>query len=210
MAVSSRTHRAVHAIALATATLLGLAALYWLRTHQADYADKFFPIVQAGTMQQRVQGRNFAVEVTGRRLATAIRIRPEPDVDAAFITLDGDSNGIWLPVAVKVEALQMPGQVTAQLVTRDGRVFTAAGADRPKLEGTHLAGVVLAPGLTRSGVYFFWVPKDSLEGLHAQFFWGSVDVEAWDSLVDIDLDIGDAAKLQALQADAIPAMDLFQ
>ena len=204
----SPARRLLDGLLLAVASLLALAAIHWLRTHQAGYGDKFFPIIHAGAMQQRVQARNFAVEVTGRRLASVIRVKP--DVDDMPIRLKGDRNGIWLPLAVKVEALQTNGIVGAQLRTRDGRVFTSTGSERPKLDGTNMARFVLAPGLPRSGVYFFWVPKDSLEGLHAQFFWGPGDVEPWDSLVDIDLGIGDAAKVKALQDDVIPMLDTFQ
>ena len=200
--------RTTHALLLAAATVSGLAAIHWLRTHQAGYGDKFFPIVHAGTLKQRVQARNFAVEVTGRRLASVIRVKP--DAADMPIRLKGDRNGIWLPLAVKVEALQTNGIVGAQLQARDGRVFTSTGPERPKLDGTNMAAFALTPGLPRTGVYFFWIPNDALEGLHAQFFWGPGDVEPWDSLVDIDLDIGDAAKVQALQDDALPMLDTFQ
>ena len=74
-------------------------------------------------------------------------------------------------------------QLAAQLVTADGRVYPAAGPDRPKLDGTNLSGFTLSPGLPRNGVFFFWIPGDSLQGLHAQFYWGPADVASWDSLV---------------------------
>lgn len=205
----SVARRMAHAVLLTAATLLGLAAIHWLRTHQAGHEDKFFPIVHAGRQKQRIQARNFTVQVHAWRLADTIRVMPEADPDGLPIRLKGDSNGTWLAMSLAVEALQTPGVVTAQLVTADGRVYPAAGPDRPRLDGTNLSGFTLSPGLARNGVFFFWIPGDSLQGLHAQFYWGPADVASWDSLVDIDMGI-DAAGEQAMRKEALPLMDMFE
>lgn len=117
------------------------------------------------------------------------------------------TSGIWVSAVVSLEALEQPGIIGARLRTRDGRIYPSAGADRPLLPGTNLAGTASSPGLPRSGVFFFELPPDQLEGLHMEIFWDRHAPQPWDSVIDIDLGLDRAMATQRLD-DAPAALDL--
>ncbi|KRC34666.1 MULTISPECIES: hypothetical protein [unclassified Lysobacter] len=182
---------------------LALVAVVALRTGQSDYEQRDAPLLQSAPAARAV-GRNFAVEVGRLKVARAYLLkgdfaRPEDR------TLR--SPGVWLSVLAKVEALQRPGYLSAQIRTRDGLVYVASNKERPKLDGFNLSERELAPGLPESGAWFFELPPDQLEGAHLQLYWGSLLPVGGDSLVDVDLRL-DKAAARKLLADAKPVLDL--
>lgn len=180
--------------------------IVWLRGHMPGIAAKSQPYVHAGVRGEKVVARNFSVEVrtTSPKTARAYLLPGRGADDPAFRL---GSNGLWVSAVMTVEALQEPGIVGARLRTRDGRFYPSAKADRPALPGTQLAEAILAPGLPRSGAYFFEVPADALEGSHMELFWNPHAPQPWDSVIDIDLGI-DRARSEALRKDAPAELDL--
>lgn len=191
---------------LLIATLLCAVAIVWMRNHMPDVATKSQPYVHAGERGQTVVARNFSVEVktTSPKLAHAYLLEERRTGEPPFRLA---SNGIWVSAVVALEALEQPGIIGARLRTTDGRAYPAAGPDRPLLPGANLAGTMLSPGLPRSGVFFFELPADQLEGLHMELFWDRYAPQPWDSVIDIDLGL-DPARAAQLLADAPAEMDL--
>lgn len=189
---------------LLVAAVLVLAAVVWLRRAEPDYDAKVAPIVLPGAVGQRVQARNFAVEVKKAKLAHAYLTKAGL-FDAAPRTVASD--GIWMSLLVEAEPLDEPGFISAQLRTRDGLIYRASDHGRPELGGSNFNGQELLTGLRGTGAYFFDVPPDRLEGAHAQFYWGNVTPGQMDHLIDIDLGL-DAAATRKLLAGAPPTLDL--
>ncbi len=206
-AISSRSHRRL-AIrwSLVLAAILCAVVIVWLRSHSPNLAAKSRPYVHAGVRGEKVVARNFSVEVrsTSPKLAhaylTESRQRGAPPFRLG-------SNGIWVSAVVLVEALEQPGIIDSRLRTRSGWTYPAAGADRPALPGMNLYGTVSSPGLSRSGVFFFELPPDQLEGVHMEMFWQKYAPQPWDSVVDIDLGM-DQARVRELLAAAPAELDL--
>lgn len=188
---------------LVLATLAALAVIVVLRSHQPTYDDKVAPILAPGVIGQRAQARNFAVTVKKLKLAGAYRVDGAFDAPSRVVRADGT----WLSALLEVEALRDPGYVSAQLRTRDGRVYSASGRERPRIEGVNLAETQLVPGLPASGAYFFDVPAAQLEGATLQFYWGTLAPNAMDHLLDIDLQL-DAQRLRALRTATVPELDM--
>lgn len=189
---------------LVATSLLTLAAIVYLRKAEPDYEAKLAPLTLPGAIAQRVEARNFAIEVKRIRLARAYLVRgdylhPQPRM------LKPD--GIWLSALTEAEALKEPGYIGAQLRTRDGLVYLASGSSRPKLPGSNFNGQELATGLRGTGGYFFDVPPDRLHGAHLQFYWGPLAPGPMDHLIDIDLGL-DGPKTQRLLQEAKPVLDL--
>jgi hypothetical protein len=183
--------------------LLALAMIVLLRKGQPDYDERVAPLPVHGRGLDRVEGRNFAIDVKGFRVAGAYLVEgdfrhPEPR--------QLKTPGVWLSVVATTEALQKTGIVSARLRTRDGLYYSASG-DRPKIDGVNLAERFVAPGLPESGAYFFELPPDRLAGAHLESYWGSLTPGLMDSLVDVDLGI-DAARARALLDEAEPVLDL--
>ncbi|RDZ26452.1 hypothetical protein [Lysobacter silvisoli] len=183
--------------------VLALVAVVALRKGQSDYEQRDAPLLQSAPAA-RAQGRNFVVEVGRRKVAQAYLLKGEPG-EPGDRTLR--SPGVWLSVLAKVEALERPGYLTAQIRTRDGLIYVASNKERPKLKGFNLSERELAPGLPEEGAWFFELPPDQLEGAHLQLYWGSLLPVGGDSLVDVDLEL-DKAAAQKLLADAKPVLDL--
>ena len=182
---------------------LALVAVVALRKGQSDYEQRDAPLLQSAPAARAV-GRNFAVEVGRLKVAHAYLLKGDYS-QPEDRTLR--SPGVWLSVLAKVEALQRPGYLTAQIRTRDGLVYVASNKERPKLKGFNLSERELAPGLAESGAWFFELPPDRLEGAHLQLYWGSLLPVGGDSLVDVDLGL-DKAAARKLLADAKPVLDL--
>lgn len=190
----------------ATAALIALAlvAIVALRKSEPGYAEKVAPVRVPGVRDQRVAGRNFAVKIGNVKVAHAYLTQ------SAFSSSEPAtvrSSGVWLSVLAEVEALQKPGYVSAQLRTRDGLIYPAAGDSRPKVPGIQLTDRPLAVGLPEKGAYFFEVPPDRLEGLRLELFWGGLTPPNLDTLLDIDLGI-DAARSKELLAKAPAELNL--
>ena len=184
--------------------VLALVAIVALRKSEPGYAEKVAPVRVPGVRDQRVAGRNFAVKIGNVKVAHAYLTQ------GAFSSSEPAtvrSSGVWLSVLAEVEALQKPGYVSAQLRTRDGLIYPAAGDSRPKVPGIQLTDRPLAVGLPEKGAYFFEVPPDRLEGLRLQLFWGGLTPPNLDTLLDIDLGI-DAARSQELLAKAPAELNL--
>lgn len=184
---------------------LALVIIVVLRKHESTYEQRSVPIKTEHRGMGRAQGRNFAVEVKNVKAAHAYLLkgdfsRPE---DYTLRT-----PGIWLSVLANTEALERPGVVSAQLVTRDGLTYAASSSDRPKLRGINLQDRFVSPGLPESGAFFFEVPPDRLRGAHLQFYWSTMPMpREGDSLIDMDPGI-DEARARKLLADAKPVLDL--
>ncbi|WP_242111927.1 hypothetical protein [Luteimonas aquatica] len=189
---------------LVVATLLVLAAIVGLRRAEPGYTDKLAPVLLPGRVEQRVEARNFAVQVKRVKLAHAYRVRGDALNPGPRLV---GTSGIWLSALTEVEVLQAPGFVSAQLRTRDGLVYPASDHDRPKLPGMNLSGQQLAAGLPATGGYFFELPPEKLAGAHLQFYAGTLKPSNMDHLVDIDLGL-DAARTRKLFAEAKPVLDL--
>ncbi|MGV8931050.1 MAG: hypothetical protein ACOH1R_02910 [Luteimonas sp.] len=191
---------------LVVAALLCAVAIVWMRNHTPDVAARSKPYVHAGERGQKVLARNFSAEVkTGSpKFARAYLLEARHSGEPPFRLA---SHGIWVSTVVSLEALEQPGTIGARLRSRSGRIYPAAGADRPSLPGTNLAGTVSSPGLPRSGVFFFELPPDQLEGLHMELFWDLHAPQPWDSVVDIDLGL-DPERTRKLLADASAELDL--
>lgn len=183
---------------------LALIAVVALRKGESTYEERDAPLVQTAKAAGRIEGRNFAVEVGKLKAAHAYLLKGDfshPE-DRTLRT-----PGLWLSVLAKAEALDRPGYVTAQLRTRDGLVYVASSAERPKLKGINLSERALSPGLIEEGAWFFEVPADKLEGAHLQLYWGNLLPNGGDSLVDVDLGL-DAAAARKLASEAKPVLDL--
>lgn len=189
---------------LVAATLAALVLIVLLRSHQPSYDDKVAPILVHGTVGQRAVARNFAVTVKKLKLAGAYRVDGRMEGDPSRVVA---ADGTWLSALLEVEALGDPGYVSAQLRTRDGRVYAGAARARPDIEGVNLAQTLLVPGLPASGAYFFDVPAAALEGATLQFYWGALAPGGMDHLLDIDLGL-DAERLRALRAAGIGELDM--
>jgi hypothetical protein len=185
--------------------LLGaLVLIVLLRKGQPDYDARVAPLLVHGHGLDRVEGRNFAIDVKGFKVAGAYLVagdfsHPQPR--------QLKSSGVWLSVVGTLEALEKPGIISARLQTRDGLFYDTSGSGRPKLDGVNLTDRFVAPGLPESGAYFFELPPDKLQGAHLQVYWGNLTPGLMDSLVDIDLGI-DAARARALLDEAEPVLDL--
>ena len=157
-----------------------------------------------GAIDQQVKARNFSVKVKKVKLAHAYlidgRSSDEPGREV-------HADGIWVSALADVEALQANGFISAQLRTRDGRVYRAASNERPRLKDFNLNETYLVAGLPASGAYFFDVPLKGLEGATLQFYSGALAPPQLDHLVDIDVGL-DAKKVKALLAEASPMLDL--
>ncbi|ROU08912.1 hypothetical protein [Lysobacter enzymogenes] len=182
---------------------LALAAVVALRNGQSSYEQRDAPLLQPAPAA-RASGRNFAVEVGKLKVAQAYLLKGDFSHPEDRVLR---SPGVWLSVLAKVEALERPGYLTAQIRTRDGLVYVASNKERPKLKGINLSERELAPGLAETGAWFFELPPDKLEGAHLQFYWGLLLPEGGDSLVDVDLKL-DKAAADKLRADAKPVLDL--
>ncbi|KRD76843.1 hypothetical protein [Lysobacter sp. Root983] len=182
---------------------LALVAVVALRKGQSDYEQRDAPLLQSAPAARAV-GRNFAVEVGRLKVAHAYLLKGDYG-DSEDRTLR--SPGVWLSVLAKVEALQRPGYLTAQLRTRDGLVYVASNKERPKLKGFNLSERELAPGLAEEGAWFFELPPEQIEGAHLQLYWGNGLPVGGDSLVDVDLGL-DKTTAGKLIADAKPVLDL--
>lgn len=184
---------------------LALVAIVVLRKHQSSYEQRDAPLLQPAPASDAV-GRNFRVEVGALKVVHAYLLNgPYPGDEALTLR----TPGIWLSVLAKVEATQTQGMLTAQLRTRSGRVYVAAGAERPRLPAFNLSGRELAPGLQEVGAWFFELPPDQLQGAHLQLFWGTSLPVGGDSLVDVDLGL-DAARARGMLEEAKPVLDLRQ
>ena len=183
--------------------VLALIAVVALRKGQSEYEQRDAPLLQSAPIARAV-GRNFAVEVGRRKVAHAYLLKGDHR-QSEDRTLR--SPGVWLSVLAKVEALERPGYLTAQIRTRDGLVYVASNKERPNLRGFNLSERELAPGLPEEGAWFFELPPDQIEGAHLQLFWGLVLPTGGDSLVDVDLGL-DKAAASKLLADAKPVLDL--
>lgn len=184
--------------------LLALIAVVALRKGESSYEQRDTPLVQHAQGLGRVEGRNFAVDVTGFKAAHAYLLKGDYSHPEDYLLR---TPGVWLSVVAKVEARDQSGYVSAQLLTRDGLTYVASSQDRPKLKGLNLRERVVVPGLPESGAWFFEVPADRLQGAHLQFYWGNGLPRGGDSLVDVDLGI-DAARARKLMAEAKPVLDL--
>ena len=99
--------------------LVALALIVVLRKAEPSYEEKLAPIVVHGSAKlERVEARNFAVDVRGFKLARAYLVAgPYHDPKPKRVS----TSGIWLSLVAEVEALQKPGSVIAlSLRTRDG------------------------------------------------------------------------------------------
>ncbi|UHQ23270.1 hypothetical protein LVB77_00720 [Lysobacter sp. 5GHs7-4] len=182
--------------------VLALIAVVALRKGQSDYEQRDAPQLQSAPAARAV-GRNFAVEVGRRKVAHAYLLKGDYGQEDRTLR----SPGVWLSVLAKVEALQRPGYLTAQLRTRDGVVYVASSKERPNLRGFNLSERELAPGLPEEGAWFFELPPEQIEGAHLQLYWGLTLPAGGDSLVDVDLGL-DKATARKLLADAKPVLDL--
>lgn len=191
---------------LLVATLICAVVILWIRNHTPDLEEKSRPYVHSGERGQKVVARNFAAEVktTSPKVAHAY-VMPARRPGEARLRLV--SSGIWVSAMVSLEALEEPGIIGARLRTRDGRTYPAAGPDRPSLPGINLGKLVSSPGLPSSGIFFFELPPDQLEGLHMELFWERYAPQPWDSVIDIDLGL-DQARARQLLADAPAELDL--
>ncbi|MBN7135910.1 hypothetical protein A7A76_14385 [Lysobacter enzymogenes] len=183
--------------------VLALVAVVALRKGESSYEERDAPLLQTAPAARAV-GRNFAVEVGRLKVAQAYLLKGD-FAHPEDRTLR--SPGVWLSVLAKVEALQLPGYVTAQIRTRDGLVYVASNPNRPKLPGLNLSERALAAGLAENGAWFFELPADKIEGAHLQLYWGNGLPVGGDSLVDVDLGL-DKAAARKLVADAKPVLDL--
>ncbi|ALN88442.1 hypothetical protein LC55x_5195 [Lysobacter capsici] len=184
--------------------VLALIAVVALRKGESSYEQRDAPLVQHARGPARAEGRNFAVEVGNVKAARAYLLKGDFSRSEDLLLR---TPGLWLSVLAKVESTQRPGYVSAQLLTRDGLVYAASSAERPKLKGINLSERPVAPGLPENGAWFFEVPADRLEGAHLQLYWGNGLPQGGDSLVDVDLGI-DAARARKLLAEAKPVLDL--
>lgn len=183
--------------------LVALALIVVLRKAEPSYEEKLAPIVVHGSAKlERVEARNFAVDVRGFKLARAYLVAgPYHDPKPRRVS----TSGVWLSLVAEVEALQKPGSVSAFVRTRDGLKYRAG--DRPQHD-INLARRMLAPALPEHGAWFVELPPDALEGAHLEVLWGPLGSPGRvDHLVDIDLGI-DAARARALLAEAPPLLDL--
>lgn len=188
----------------AALVLLALALIVALRKAEPSYEQKLAPIVVHGSAGfERVEARNFAVDVRGFKLARAYLVAgPYHDPQPKRVS----TSGVWLSVVADVEALQSPGQVDAYIRTRDGLRYRAS-RDRPDHDA-NLGARTLAPLLPERGAWFFELPPDRLQGAHLEVFWGVLGAPGRvDNVVDIDLGIDDA-RAQALLDEAPPLLDL--
>lgn len=181
--------------------LLALTVIVVLRKHTAQMEDRSAPVAVHGAVGQRLQGRNFAIEVASVRVAQRLSARDPLAYPPRTLRLE--TAGVWLVVAARVESLEEPGLVGARLRTRDGLEYEAL--DGTRLRASNLDRVVV-PGLPETGNYFFELPADRLQGAHLEFFWGGLVPKPLDSLLDVDLDI-DVATAQRLLAAAKPELD---
>ena len=116
--------------------LLGaLALIVLLRKGQPDYDEKVEPLLVQGHGLDRVEGRNFAIDVKGFKVAGAYLVagdfsHPQPR--------QLKTSGVWLSVVGTLEALEKPGIISARLRTRDGLLYATSGSGRPKLDGVNL------------------------------------------------------------------------
>ena len=187
----------------AVLVLVALALIVVLREAEPSYDEKLAPIVVHGSAKlERVEARNFAVDVRGFKLARAYLVAgPYHDPKPKRVS----TSGVWLSLVAEVEALQTPGYVSAFVRTRDGLKYRAG--DRPR-HPINLGGRSLAPALPEHGAWFVELPPDALEGAHLEVLWGaSGSPGRVDHLVDIDLGI-DAERARALLAEAPPLLDL--
>ncbi|MGH8082525.1 MAG: hypothetical protein ACREP7_18260 [Lysobacter sp.] len=184
--------------------VLALIAVVALRKGESTYEERDTPLVQPAKAPGTVAGRNFSVEVGKVKAARAYLLKGDYAHPEDYLLR---TPGLWLSVLAKVEATDRPGYLGAQLRTRDGLVYVASSADRPKLKGINLRDRALSPALVESGAWFFEVPADKLEGAHLQLYWGSLLPVGGDSLVDVDLGI-DAAAARKLTSEAKPVLDL--
>ncbi|MEO6102500.1 MAG: hypothetical protein ABIP44_02545 [Pseudoxanthomonas sp.] len=189
---------------LVVATLCALGLIVFLRKHQPSYEEKIAPLPVTGTIGVATKARNFEVKVKRLKMARAYRVDGRYSDDPSQVVR---ADGIWLSALLEATATREPGFVSAQLRTRDGRLYASSGGDRPKLEGVNLAGTSLATGITASGAYFFDVPEARLEGATLQFYWGLGAPGGLDHLLDIDLQL-DAQTLSRLRDQAVPELDM--
>lgn len=183
--------------------LVALALIVVLRKAEPSYEEKLAPIVVRGSAKlERVEARNFAVDVRGFKLARAYLVAgPYHDPQPLRVS----TSGVWLSLVAEVEALQTPGHVSAFVRTREGMKYRAG--DRPQ-HAINLSRRQLAPALPEHGAWFVELPPDALEGAHLEVLWGPLGSPGRvDHLVDIDLGI-DAARARTLLAEAPPLLDL--
>lgn len=189
---------------LVVATLCALALIVVLRKQQPSYDEKVAPLMVAGVIGAPAKARNFQVTVKRLKLARAYRVDGRYSGDPSQVVR---ADGIWLSALIEATASREPGFLSAQLRTRDGRIYSASGGDRPKLAGVNLAETSLATGVAATGAYFFDVPEQALENATLQFYWGLGAPAGMDHLLDIDPGLG-AGALANLRRKAVPELDM--
>lgn len=196
----------VRSLWLLPIALIVIAAIVWLRRHEPSYAERIAPVTIPGEVGKRVAARNFAVTVVPGYMRFAQTLRaPGDDLFGDGKPIELHTSGVWVAVPATIESLRETGFVSAQLRTRDGLYYDNNPDDRPKARVTNLNTRFVAPGLPETGYYFFEVPRDRLQGLHLQLFWGGLAPSSNDALVDIDLRI-DAAHAQRLAQTTLQPM----
>jgi len=114
---------------LVVATLLSLAVIVALRKHAPSLEEKTAPMRITGAAGQTLQARNFSIKVGKLKLVHAYLLDPRTS-DGPPRALEAD--GIWMSALAEVTVTQASGYVSAQLRTRDGRVYRAAPSARMK------------------------------------------------------------------------------
>ena len=174
----------------------GLVSIVLMRRDLLGYDAQLAPVIVPAALKQRVVEREFAVTVSGFRLARRYRIVDPSALEKTERVLQ--PQGLWLAVPVEVDMLRRPGLVGARLRTRDGLLYAANGNRRPDLRGVNIGGQMLDPGQSVKGAYFFEVPPARLPGAHLQLFSGTYPPKL-DAVIDIDLGIDEAALSRAVE-----------
>lgn len=174
----------------------GLVSIVLMRRDLLGYDAQLAPVIVPAALKQRIVEREFAVTVSGFRLARRFRIVDPSAPEKTERVLQ--PQGLWLAVPVEVDMLRRPGLVGARLRTRDGLLYAANGNRRPDLRGVNIGGQTLDPGQSVKGAYFFEVPPARLPGAHLQLFSGTYPPKL-DAVIDIDLGIDEAALSRAVE-----------
>lgn len=178
--------RLARRVADALMILVGVSAMVWMDRHRPNLTANQAPFPARGTIGAQVRGRDFALTVDRLALTRALEF---PDALSGAPPRRRETNGVWLLVDARLDALREPIALSdslgaLSLRTRDGLVYTSAGGRMP-MGLSLLTAATAAPGIAARGLLVFELPPERLSG--AVLIASSRPLPALDSVVEIDL-----------------------
>ena len=171
--------------------VISVVMMVWMDRHRPNLTANQAPFPTRGTIGSAVRGRDFAIAVERVALTRALEV---PGTLSSAPPQRRETDGVWLLVDARLEALREPTMLPGGLVgapslrTRDGAVYAAAGGRMP-MGVPLLTSANAAPGMPARGVMVFELPLDRVAG--AVLVASRRVLAELDSTVEIDLRLTD-------------------